>query len=83
MFSGGVFEPYVPPEGDGKASLVSPTRAKQAVELIEKKSKSMMAIRKVKSFDEEFDTKEFCGKAQDIYIKAHESLAKNDKHELR
>ncbi|KOB73905.1 putative mitochondrial ribosomal protein l45 [Operophtera brumata] len=81
--TGGVFEPYVPPEGDGKASLVSTTRAKQAVQQLEKKSKSMMAIRKVKSFDEEFNSKEFCQQAQDIYIKAHESLANQDPKTLR
>ncbi|XP_047511304.1 probable 39S ribosomal protein L45, mitochondrial [Pieris napi] len=81
--TGGVFEAYIPPEGDGKASIVSTTRAKQTVELLEKKSKSMMAIRKVKSFDEDFDTKEFCRIAQDIYVKAHESLVNNDRHALR
>ncbi|KAJ8709396.1 hypothetical protein PYW07_009222 [Mythimna separata] len=81
--TGGVFEPYVPPEGDGKASLVSTTRAKQAVQLLEKKSKSMMAIRKIKSFEEEFDQKEFVFQAQNTYIKAHESLANDDKRALR
>ncbi|CAG9130929.1 39S ribosomal protein L45-mitochondrial [Plutella xylostella] len=81
--TGGTFEPYVPPEGDGKASLASTTRAKQTVQLLEKKSKSMMAVRKIKSFDEDFDTKEFALAAQQIYIKAHESLANNDKRELR
>ncbi|KAG6464651.1 probable 39S ribosomal protein L45, mitochondrial [Manduca sexta] len=81
--TGGVFEAYVPPEGDGKASLVSTTRAKQAVQLLEKKSRSMMAIRKIKSFDEDFDTKGFCEQAQNIYIKAHESLVNNDKQALR
>ncbi|XP_050355054.1 probable 39S ribosomal protein L45, mitochondrial [Nymphalis io] len=81
--TGGVFEGYVPPEGDGKASLVSTTRAKQTVQLLEKKSKSMMAIRKIKSYEEDFDSKEFCQEAQNIYIKAHESLANNDKYALR
>ncbi|CAG5056830.1 unnamed protein product [Parnassius apollo] len=81
--TGGVFEPYIPPEGDGKASIVSTTRAKQTVQLLEKKSKSMMAIRKIKSFDEDFSTADFCSKAQDIYIKAHESLANDDKHAMR
>ncbi|XP_026739227.1 probable 39S ribosomal protein L45, mitochondrial [Trichoplusia ni] len=81
--TGGVFEPYVPPEGDGKASLVSTTRAKQAVQLLEKKSKSMMAIRKIKSFEEEFDQKEFVQKAQETYIKAHEILASGNTKALR
>ncbi|KAI5645866.1 tim44-like domain-containing protein [Phthorimaea operculella] len=81
--TGGTFEAYVPPEGDGKASVVSTTRAKQAVELIEKKSKSMMAIRKIKSFEEDFDKNEFPKIAQEIYIKAHESLVNGDRHALR
>ncbi|XP_023953965.2 probable 39S ribosomal protein L45, mitochondrial [Bicyclus anynana] len=81
--TGGIFEAYVPPEGDGKASLVSPARAKQTVQLLEKKSKSMLAIRKVKTFDEDFDSKEFCIQAQNIYIKAHECLVSGDRRELR
>ncbi|VVC88206.1 unnamed protein product [Leptidea sinapis] len=81
--TGGVFEAYVPPEGDGKASLVSTARAKQAVQLLEKKSKSMMAIRKIKSFEEDFDTKEFGNIAKDIYIKAHECLTTRDNRALR
>lgn len=83
ILPGGVFEGYVPPEGDGKASFVSTTRAKQTVELLEKKSKSMMAIRKIKSYDEDYDAKEFAQEAQRIYINAHESLANNDKYALR
>ncbi|XP_059051817.1 large ribosomal subunit protein mL45 [Achroia grisella] len=81
--TGGVFEPYVPPEGDGKASVISTTRAKQTVELLEKKSKSMMAIRKIKSYEEEFETKQFPELAQKIYIAAHESLVNGDKKSLR
>lgn len=81
--TGGTFEAYVPPEGDGKASLVSSARAKQTVQLIEKKSKSMMAIRKIKSFDEDFDAKVFSKKAQEIYVKAHEAVANHDRHALQ
>ena len=43
----------------------------------------MMAIRKIKSFEEEFDQKEFVLLAQDVYIKAHESLANDDRKALR
>lgn len=42
-----------------------------------------MAIRKIKSFEEDFDSKEFVEQAQKIYIKAHKSLVDNDKHTLR
>lgn len=43
----------------------------------------MMAIRKIKTFDEDFDTPEFCKSAEELYIKAHESLAAKDKTKLR
>lgn len=81
--TGGTFEAYVPPEGDGRASIVSSTRAKQTVQLLEKKSKSMMAVRKIRTFDEDFDTTAFSRLAQDIYVKAHECVANKDKHGLR
>lgn len=81
--TGGIFEPYVPPEGDGKKSFISSTGAKQKFEFLEKKSKSMMAVRKIRNYDEDFDTNEFAQQAQDIYIKAHERMATKNKHLLR
>lgn len=81
--TGGMFEPYVPPEGDGKKSIISTTGAKQKFEFLEKKGKSMMAVRKIKSFEEDFDKDEFAVQAQDIYINAHKFMAEKKKHELR
>nr|CAG4641194.1 EOG090X0DDP [Eulimnadia texana] len=80
--TGGVFEPYVPPEGDGKISLVTLGGAKQNLELLSKKSKSMLAMRKIRSFDEDFDATDFAAEAQNIYIKAHQALAGKDKNTL-
>lgn len=42
-----------------------------------------MAIRKVRSFDEDFDTPEFCKLAEKIYISAHECLVEQDKYKIR
>lgn len=81
--TGGIFEPYVPPEGDGKLSLVSKEGAKQKFELVEKKTKSMMAIRKIRSYDEDFETPEFAAQAQEIYIDSHNTLAEKNKYKLR
>lgn len=81
--TGGTFEPYVPPEGDGKQSLVTPTGAKQKFELMEKKSKSFMAVRKIKNYEEDFHMPTFAETAQDIYIQAHEALCAKDKYKLR
>lgn len=82
--TGGVFEPYVPPEGDGKLSALSRTGAKQKFEFLEKKSKSMLAIRKVRSYEEDFDANVFAEHAQDVYVKAHQVLAQpKNKYAIR
>lgn len=81
--TGGIFEAYVPPEGDGKKSFISSVGAKQKLEFLEKKSKSVMAVRKIRSYEEEFSTDEFASEAQDIYIAAHNQMAAKNKHQLR
>lgn len=82
--TGGVFQSYVPPEGDGKKSAVTMSGAKQKLEFLEKKSKSMLAVRKIRSYEEDFSPAEFANQtAQDIYINSHETLVTKDKHKLR
>lgn len=81
--TGGIFEAYVPPEGDGKKSFVSAAGAKQKFEFLEKKSKGMLAVRKIRTYEEDFDTDNFPHIAQDVYIEAHNFMAKKDKHQLR
>ncbi|XP_060536157.1 large ribosomal subunit protein mL45 [Cylas formicarius] len=76
--TGGVFEAYVPPEGDGKVSPVSTQGAKQSLQHLEKKTKTMMAIRKIRQFEEDFDSPTFCKEATNIYIKMHELMAARD-----
>lgn len=77
-----IFESYIIPEGEGKFSAITTSGAKQKVELIEKKSKSYMAIRKIKTYDDTFSTKTFGEQAFEIYLKAHETLANKDENEL-
>lgn len=81
--TGGVFEQYIPPEGDGKMSAISKAGAKQKFEFLEKKSKSMLAVRKIRSFEEDFEPPEFAEQAQDIYIKSHNLLVEKNKYKLR
>jgi large subunit ribosomal protein L45 len=81
--TGGTFEPYIPPEGDGKKSAISAGGAKQKVEQLEKKTKSMMAIRKIRSYEEDFDAGDFAQRAQDYYIQAHQTLSEKNKYKLR
>ncbi|XP_034944563.1 probable 39S ribosomal protein L45, mitochondrial [Chelonus insularis] len=81
--TGGIFEAYVPPEGDGKFSIVSATGAKQRASFMRKKGTSYMAVRKIRSFDDDFTLEEFETEAEEIYIKAHKAIAKKDEDELR
>lgn len=80
--TGGTFEPYVPPEGDGKMSTVKGF-AKEKMQFLEKKGKSMLSVRKIRNYDEDFEPPEFAEQAQQIYIKAHEAMANKDKYEMR
>jgi len=43
--------------------------------MVTKKSKSWMAFRKIRQFDEDFDTSEFAQHAQQIYIDVHKAVA--------
>ncbi|XP_021917982.1 probable 39S ribosomal protein L45, mitochondrial isoform X2 [Zootermopsis nevadensis] len=81
--TGGVFEPYVPPEGDGKISPITVHGAKQKVEFLEKKSKSMLAVRKIRSYEEDFEVSDFVQQAQDIYINAHTLMASKDETKIQ
>lgn len=81
--TGGIFEAYVPPEGDGKRSSLSKDGVKQKYELIEKKSKSMLAVRKIRQYEEEFDHDTFAAEAQDIYVQVHNLMGEKRVDDLR
>jgi large subunit ribosomal protein L45 len=78
-----IFEAYVPPEGDGIASPISGKGAKQRLTELEKKGKSLLQVRKIRKFDETFDSKEFAQQALDIYIEAHQLLENIKENEDR
>ncbi|ESO10831.1 hypothetical protein HELRODRAFT_72310, partial [Helobdella robusta] len=84
--TGSVFEPYVPPEGDGLASRLSGKGAKQRLTELEMKGKSFLQLRKIKPYEENFDIKVFAEKSLDIYKEAMKLLEKYDNearlHEL-
>ncbi|CAF0857156.1 unnamed protein product [Brachionus calyciflorus] len=78
-----IFDPYVPPEGDGKASLFSKEFAKGALEQITKATgKKFKHLKVIKKNDESFDEKLFGELAQQIYIDAHNALSKRDPDEM-
>lgn len=43
----------------------------------------MLAVRKIRSYDEDFDPRQFAIKAQDIYVQAHETMMTREKHRMR
>jgi len=80
--TGGVLDDYVPPEGDGKASVVSTEGAKQRTLVAQRKTKTLLAVRKIRKYDEAFDPRTFAEQAQDVYIQAHKLLACRDYNKL-
>ena len=42
------------------------------------KGKTMMSVRKIRSYEEDFDPRSFADEATEIYIAAHTALANNE-----
>ncbi|XP_055762448.1 39S ribosomal protein L45, mitochondrial-like [Salvelinus fontinalis] len=78
----GVFDPYIPPEGDARLSSLSKEGLKQRTEQIKQGAASQLAIRKIKEHDAEFTTKAFPVKAQEIFVDAHNALTQFNKEKL-
>ncbi|KAM7419819.1 hypothetical protein PAMA_016764 [Pampus argenteus] len=78
----GIFDAYVPPEGDARLSTLSKEGLKQRTEQMRQSATSQLAIRKIKEHDPHFVTKEFAAKAQEIFIEAHNALAQFNKEKL-
>ena len=82
----GAIDPYIPPEGEGKATFTSSAKlwAKQkAIDPLEGKRKSIMATRSIRNYEPEFDPKSFPQQAEQIYIDAHEALASKRNKKLQ
>lgn len=84
----GAIDTYVPPEGEGKATLtgagssVTKWAKQKAVDPLEGKRKTMMAVRSIRNWEPDFDAKTFPLQAEQIYIAAHEALAGKRKKKL-
>lgn len=80
--TGALIDEYVPPEGDGKASIISTAGAKQVTDAVKGKGKTMASMRKIRSYHDEFDPREWVSEAEEIYIGAHTALADMDEDKL-
>uniref|UniRef100_A0A8C5QGF8 Large ribosomal subunit protein mL45 n=1 Tax=Leptobrachium leishanense TaxID=445787 RepID=A0A8C5QGF8_9ANUR len=78
----GIFDAYVPPEGDARVSSLSREGLKQRTEHLKQTASSQLAIRKIKEHDREYSSKTFPEKAQEIFIAAHECLTQFNRHKL-
>ncbi|XP_077993647.1 large ribosomal subunit protein mL45-like [Glandiceps talaboti] len=77
--TGDIFQPYVPPEGDGKSTTLSTEGVKQRTERLKHIGVSTFDLRKIRKHEPEFSTKDFPIEAQDIFIRAHNALQHFDK----
>ncbi|XP_069023781.1 large ribosomal subunit protein mL45 [Embiotoca jacksoni] len=78
----GIFDPYIPPEGDARLSTLSKEGLKQRTEQIRQSAASQLAIRKIKEYDSHFTTKDFAEQAQEIFIESHNALTQFNKDKL-
>ncbi|CAI9585028.1 unnamed protein product [Staurois parvus] len=78
----GIFDPYIPPEGDARLSTLSKDGLKQRTQQLKQTATSHLAIRRVKNYEEGFSTKTFAENAQEIFIAAHNHLTQFDRHKL-
>ncbi|XP_028316981.1 large ribosomal subunit protein mL45 [Gouania willdenowi] len=78
----GIFDPYIPPEGDARLSSLSKDGLKQRTEQLRQSASSQLAIRKIKEHDSTFTTKSFAEQAQEIFIEAHSALTDFNKEKL-
>nr|XP_033774819.1 39S ribosomal protein L45, mitochondrial [Geotrypetes seraphini] len=78
----GIFDAYIPPEGDARLSSLSRDGLKQRTEQLKQSTASKLAIQKVKEYDSDFRVKTFPEKAQEIFIEAHNYLSNFDRHKL-
>eukprot|EP00095_Tigriopus_kingsejongensis_P006373 maker-scaffold42_size484952-snap-gene-3.27 protein:Tk06373 transcript:maker-scaffold42_size484952-snap-gene-3.27-mRNA-1 annotation:"probable 39s ribosomal protein mitochondrial precursor" len=81
--TGAYMDEFVVPEGDGRASILSKQGAKDSALTVQKKGKTLLATRKIRKYDDDFDAGRFPEDALDIYTKAHEALANKNDEELQ
>ncbi|XP_057598890.1 39S ribosomal protein L45, mitochondrial-like [Hippopotamus amphibius kiboko] len=78
----GIFDAYVPPEGDTRVSSLSKEGLAQRTERLKKNVASQLSIRSIRDSDPNFKIKDFPEKAQDIFIEAHLCLNNSDHDRL-
>ncbi|XP_039111211.1 39S ribosomal protein L45, mitochondrial-like [Hyaena hyaena] len=78
----GIFDAYVPPEGDARLSSLSKEGLAQKSERLKKKVASQLSVRKIREHDPNLKIKDFPEKAKEIFIEAHLCLNNSDHDRL-
>ncbi|XP_074117420.1 large ribosomal subunit protein mL45 [Sminthopsis crassicaudata] len=78
----GIFDAYIPPEGDARLTSLSKAGLKQKTETLKQNVISQLAIRKLREYDADFRIKTFPEKAQQIFIEANQCLNTSDHDRL-
>uniref|UniRef100_A0A7N4Q258 Large ribosomal subunit protein mL45 n=1 Tax=Sarcophilus harrisii TaxID=9305 RepID=A0A7N4Q258_SARHA len=78
----GIFDAYIPPEGDARLTSLSKAGLKQKTENLKQGVISQLAIRKLREYDADFRVKTFPEKAQQIFVEAHQCLNTSDHDRL-
>jgi len=77
-----IFDNYLPPEGDGKATIISKDGLSQTFLKVKSKATDWRHLKKIRQYEENFDKDSFALEAQRIFIEAHEALASRDSDKL-
>ncbi|CAF1234544.1 unnamed protein product [Rotaria sordida] len=76
------FEAYVPPEGDGKATLMSKDRLNQFYTSLKKNLATRKHSSTIRKYEPDFEPLLFADIAQQRYIDAHQALMDRDEERL-
>lgn len=76
------FEAYVPPEGDGKATLMSKDRLNQFYTSLKKNITTRKHSGTIRKYEPDFEPLLFADIAQQKYIDAHQALMERDDEKL-
>ncbi|KFD49931.1 hypothetical protein M514_09145 [Trichuris suis] len=80
--SGDIFDPFLPPEDESKVSLIMHAKGGQLVDRTKHAWRNSRALKKITSYDSDFDPVAFVETAHRLYLKANDALQKRDEERL-
>ncbi|CAH8583222.1 unnamed protein product [Heterobilharzia americana] len=81
--TGSILDPYTPPDGDGRKSLLSSKKFTQLKDGLLDKGRNYKDTMLIRSYEPSFKPKLFAAKAESIYVEAHDLLQNHRQNESR